>query len=237
MIMRKYLTPLFALGLAFATSGAQAIPLSALFGGADLSVGDKLFTNWGWAPDTAPQPDDPESDIDLSQIEVTGDGANPLNIGLHYEGNGQWNTLNENDALDFNFVFDVTVLDPNFLINGSSLEITETAFGEEDAGYISIVEGIFDEDGNELDLSPMEVEIDNLFGSATLFDSIVFDPLASISVLNNILAFGDDDFAELVSFEQHFSQTSRGVDVPEPSILFLMGVGLAAVGVARRRKI
>ena len=236
MIMRKYLTPLFTLGLVFATSGAQAIPLSDLFDGADITVGDKLFSNWGWEPDTAPQPDDPEIDIDLSQIEVTGDDADSLNIGLNFESNGQLNTSNNDNALDFNFVFDVTVLDPDFLINGSSLEITETAFDGE-GGYISIIETVLDGDGNEVDSSPMEAEVDNLFGVATLFDSIVFDPLASISIIKNILAFGDGDTAELVSFEQHFSQTERGVGVPEPSILFLMGMGLAAIGVVRRRKV
>ena len=47
MITRKILTFLCAMGLALATSVAQAIPLSDLFEGGDIKVGDKLFDNWG----------------------------------------------------------------------------------------------------------------------------------------------------------------------------------------------
>ena len=227
MITRKILTSLFAMGLALATGVVQAIPLSDLFEGADITVGDKRFDNWGL------EYQDEVPEIDFSQIEVTGLGADPLNIGLEYNANGQLSVFGPNSFLDVRFVFDVTVLDSDYRVNGSSLEITETDFAGE-GGLIEVLETVSDSGDNEIDV--MEASVDNFFGDEMLTDSLSFGPLASLSIMTDILLFTDDfedDSAELISFEQHFSQTSA-VDVPEPSILFLMGIGLAAIGVVRR---
>lgn len=229
MITRKILTSLFAMGLALATSGAQAIPLSDLFEGENLTVGDKLFDSW------VLEYSESDTEIDFGQIEVTGLDADPLNIGLNYDANDQLSVFGPDSFLDVSFVFDVTVLNPDYRINGSSLEITETNFAGE-GGIIEVIEGVSDSGDNEIDV--MDTLVDNAFGDEMLTDSLAFGPLASLSIITEILLFTDDfqdDSAELVSFEQHFSQT-KAVDVPEPSTLFLVGMGLAAIGVVRRRK-
>jgi hypothetical protein len=225
MITRKILTSLFAMGLALATSVAQAIPLLDLFEGADITVGDKLFDNW--------QLEYVEDDgIDFSQIEVTGDNADPLNIGLVYNGNGQLSFSGDGHQ-DISFSFDATVLNPAYQINGASLEITETDFAGE-GGYITVLETVSDSGGSEIDV--MEAFSDNAFGLEVLSDSLAFASQAAVSVITDILLINDfeDDSTELVSFEQHFSQTMS--DVSEPSTLFLVGLGLAAIGVVRRRR-
>lgn len=230
MITRKILNSLFAMGLALATGVAQAIPMSDLFEGADLTVGDKLFNNWGLEYSEA------DTEIDFGEIEVTGLDADPLNIGLQFDANGQLSVFGPDSFLDVSFVFDVTVLNPDYRINGSSLEITETDFAGE-GGIIEIIETVSDSGGSEIDV--MDAYVDNLEGDEMLMDSLAFGSQASVSVIKDILLFTDefdDDSAELVSFEQHFSQTKQDVDVPEPSTLFLMGMGLAAIGVVRRRR-
>jgi hypothetical protein len=229
MITRKILTSLFAMGVALATSGAQAIPLSNLFQGGDITVGDKLFDNW------ALEYSESDTEIDFGQIEVTGLDADPMNIGLNYNANSQLSVFGPDNFLDVSFAFDVTVLNPDYRVNGSSLEITGTDFDDE-GGLITVLETVSDSGDNEIDV--MEALVDNAFGDEMLTDSLAFGPLASLSILTDILLFTDDfqdDSAELVSFEQHFSQT-KAVDVPEPSTLFLVGMGLAAIGVVRRRK-
>jgi hypothetical protein len=227
--MKKLLTTLSMLVVAFATISAQAVPLSDLFAGQTMTVDDKLFSNWELFQVTDPEFSAP---IDLSLIDVTGLDDDPLNPGLHFEANGQL-TVSGLDFLDLNFGFDVTVMDPGFRIKDNSLEITEFAMGDLNlGGLILIEETIFDAAGNEIGFK--EAFVDNLLLDEQLFDSAEFVESMTISVEKNILIAGDDfdDVVELISFEQRFSQKA----VPEPSTWLLMGVGLAAIGVVRRRK-
>jgi hypothetical protein len=66
-----------------------------------------------------------------------------------------------------------------------------------------------------------------------LFDSSTFAPQSLIFVEKTIFISGDDlgDTVSLDRFTQRFSQ------VPEPATLGLMGIGLAGLGFAKRRRI
>jgi len=228
MIMKKLLTTL-SLVLAFSATSVQAIPLQTLFDGGSITVGDKSFENWNLMGITDPWYTPP---IDLSLIEVTGLGADQMNPGLHFEANGQLSVIDD-DFLDLWFGFDVIVLDPAMRVKDNSLEITSHNMGAGNfGGYILIEEEIFDAAGAPIDFK--DVYVDNFWLDEKLFDSVEFDPMTMIHVEKNILVAGDDfdDIVELISFEQHFSQ----VEVPEPTTLALLSLGLIGFGVVRSRK-
>ncbi|ADE15791.1 protein of unknown function DUF1555 [Nitrosococcus halophilus Nc 4] len=118
-------------------------------------------------------------------------------------------------------------------IRNNSLEINQFFFGENNVGgFINIFEDIFDGSGNLI--GTKSVVADNL--PPVFFDlsgSSTFGPQSLISVEKTILISGDDpgDMVSLDGFTQRFSQ------VPEPTTLTLLGIGLAGLGVVKRRRI
>ncbi len=222
--MKNYLTSLISiLVLLVVAPGVQAVSLESLFTGDTLTVGDKLFDDWTLLGQTNPT----SGSINLAQIDVTGINSDPLNPGLMFTTNGQL-SVSGADFLDLNFGFSVTILDPRFKIKDFSLEITNF---DADDGLILIEEEIFDNNGNSISFK--DAIIDNLLNDTKLFDSDEFSPLDKIFVEKNILVAGDTDadFVSLVSFEQHFSQTS----VPEPETIYLLALGIIGFSFTRKQ--
>jgi len=235
--MNRILQTLGALALVLAMSGgAQAVPLSSMFGGGTITAGDKLFDQWVLVSYLA---SDPARSFDAANIEVTAlnDGGLEPGPGLSFNvSNGELTAGGDGifAFVDLMFGFRVSVLDPSLRIKDNSLSITLGSIayapdGVNDAGMF-VLESIGTALGQD-DLGTKQVEFSLLNDVVTsaVSDSATFPPQAEIWVTKNILVWATDtgDTANLSSFEQRFSQAA----VPEPGTgLLLIAVALGAVG-------
>ncbi len=219
----------------------QATFLTSLLNGQSITAGDKLFDQWEAlfedSSDFIP--------VNTDNIEVTAlndGGLNPgpglrfdiLNDEFLVEGDGLF------AYIDFMFGFQVSVLvsDDLLMIKDNSLYLTgaELLF----PSYLSSVfieENIYADGTLNQNLGGKNVELSNISGNITdkAFDAADFNPRSSVYVTKNILveAWDIDESANLLSFEQRFSQVE--VEVPEPSLLSLLAVGLIMIGVRKKR--
>lgn len=209
-----------------AVSGAgQAAMLGDLFGGDDMTVGDKLFSDWELInfTDSANS-----SNTDYNLIVVNPLADQPLNPGLEFVSTGIL-TVSDLDVMDLYFSFTVTSM--GALIKDNSLEITGYEFGADNlGGLIYIEEHVYDVADNLLAFKT--AEIDNLFDIDDPYDWAEFAPQQSIYVEKNIMLYSDfmDDTVSLNSFEQRFSQ------VPEPATILLVSTGLLGIGALRKKR-
>lgn len=210
------------------TNGCANVNLSCTL--AELSVGgtitidDKLFDSW--------VVDDASTvAVDFSQVDVVPLDDQLLNPGLSYITNGQF-SVSGLDEIDIFLDFIVSTLDGSLRIKDNSLELTQFTFDNNNVGgLISIAESIFPVSGIDL-IGDKIVTADNLFSVFNLTDSATFSPKSEILVSTSILVTGDDviDLVNLDGFTQRFSQ------VPEPTTLAIMGIGLFSLVLARRSK-
>lgn len=212
-------------------SGAQAIPLSTLLGGASITAGDKLFSKWSFAykSSDANRVFNP-ANIGVTALNDGGDNPGPglqfdvLNGELSVTGNGIY------AYVDLLLGFHVDVLDPSRRIKDNTLQLIAASLtNTRDADNGSYIQEFVGTTPGGTDLVNFkEVEFSQLGSNQTLkpTDIAAFVPQDRVWVTKNILvwATGIDETAALGSFSQRFSQ-----EVPEPGTLALVGIaGLVA---------
>ena len=228
--------------LLFTLGTAQAVPLSNLFAGGGLTIGDKLFDqftlNFAGTSDGHV--------INTGNIDVTTHG--PVGIDPLNPGPGlRFSVLNDElkvtgDGVfvytDLQFGFRVSALDPGFRIKDNSMvsgnALSHTADGNNNLGSyiretIGTMPGLSD-----LSVSSVEHSVLDDILTANLSASTSFAPQSAIWVTKNILVWSQDtsDTAALNFFEQRFSQTQA---LPEPGVLALLGIAGLAGYLTRRR--
>jgi len=188
-----------------------------------IIVGDKQFSNFQATltpsgPTTAPP--------DLTGITVTGITISGNN-GLEFTG-GLF--AGAGSSLDLLLSYDVTVLDPNFMISDIHLIFNGSVTG---TGFTNVTETVL-----TLDQTSVlgQVQVTN---PPPDFDNIILidPPVSAAHVKKDIFLFGsgsvDIPGTATISFiDQVVSQTA----IPEPSSLFLLGTGIMGLAARLRRR-
>lgn len=204
----------------FGCANATSCTMQELFAGGSIQVDDKLFQGWNFGSESGSS-----SSADFSQVIVSGLDDQDMNTGIRVKANGQWTATAATGQINnyfLSYFYDVLVLDPGLRINGANMEISGSATGGVDSWfqtdmYVGPV------------LSTWITSIANPLPNQTFDQDNLFASTTSLSVWSPLRVWADGGTTGVDSLDQRFLQ------VPEPSPLALMGLGLAGIGFGWRR--
>lgn len=214
------------------SSPGSTVTLEALTDGNSVRVGDKVFSDFRYTPLSSGSAVVPSAgDVTVSGLTAAGPGADE--IGLRFDGT--WAAF-DGGSLNATLAFKVVVDDPNLLSDNTLSLIGASAT----TGSVLVTENI-----TSVDPAAGAVAAEDRLASKTAYyfessgtvDAVLLDhrvfpkTAAEAWVVKDIKVstFAPQSSATFAALTQTFSQ------VPEPGTLVLVGMGLLAVGLRRRR--
>jgi hypothetical protein len=216
-------SPAHALVITTGCAVPGACTLAELDAGARIQVNDKLFDNWAESSSTVALPGVTLGNA--ANIIVTGLDDDPSNPGIRFTANGEWSIPQPLPGGSIIFVhsieFDVSVVGGAATLTDNSLSVV---FGAQPGPSTSagVSEQVFG--AAQLNLGEKIVDFSDTF------DSIDFAAPQSFLHVEKQVGITAESFsasADIVSVDQRFSQL---VAAPEPSALFLFGLGWVLLG-------
>jgi len=176
--------------------------------GFSCTISDKTFSNFSYVNGDGKFP---------ATVSTVVPQPGPGNPGIIFANN--WTIPTAGKSSDFSIIFHVAAPKTN-LIEDAALSLNGSAKG---TGFIIDSENIL----------AAGIKIANLTASITALHNVsshvAFAPVPSITVEEDVVLRG---FETLSLVDKRFSEQH----IPEPASLALIGVGLTALGLARRRK-